>query len=86
MILTIRARFDGKVIVPEEALELPTDRPLEIQVQVLEQPSETEYEALTIEERIKRLNEFAGSISGPELQGTMSRNDNFFEERNEDIT
>lgn len=49
MILTIRARFDGKVIVPEEALELPTDRPLEIQVQVLEQPAETEYEALTIE-------------------------------------
>ncbi|MCW5934892.1 MAG: hypothetical protein KIT45_11465 [Fimbriimonadia bacterium] len=80
MILTIRARFDGKVIVPEEALELPTDRPLEIQVQVLEQPSETEYEALTIEERITRYKKFAGQLSGSSVSLEHLRRENFYED------
>jgi hypothetical protein len=29
---TVKARFDGKVIIPEEPVRLPTDRAFEIQV------------------------------------------------------
>jgi hypothetical protein len=32
MSMTIRAHFDGKVIVPDEPLELPVDQPLQIEV------------------------------------------------------
>jgi hypothetical protein len=32
MSMTIRAHFDGKVLVPDEPLELPVDQPLEIEV------------------------------------------------------
>jgi hypothetical protein len=32
MSMTIRAHFDGKVIVPAEPLELPVDQPLQIAV------------------------------------------------------
>jgi hypothetical protein len=30
--MTIRVHFDGKVLVPEEPVDLPTDRPLDIDV------------------------------------------------------
>ena len=34
MSLTIRARFDGTVIVPDEPLDLPIDQPLELELTV----------------------------------------------------
>jgi hypothetical protein len=33
--MTLRAHFDGKVIVPEEPLDLPKDAPLELKVRRL---------------------------------------------------
>lgn len=33
----LKAHFDGKVLIPDEPVDLPVDRDLEIQVQVLEQ-------------------------------------------------
>jgi hypothetical protein len=38
MALTIRAHFDGKVIVPDEPVDLPVDQRLEVQVKPI--PSE----------------------------------------------
>jgi hypothetical protein len=32
MSMTIRAHYDGKVLVPDEPVELPVDQPLEIEV------------------------------------------------------
>lgn len=32
MSMTIRAHFDGQVIVPDEPVELPVDQPLELEV------------------------------------------------------
>lgn len=40
MSTVIRAHFDGKVLVPEEPLQLPIDHPLEIEVRVLETEDE----------------------------------------------
>jgi len=36
MTITIRARFDGKVLIPEEPVSLPKDQPLEVEVRVAE--------------------------------------------------
>jgi hypothetical protein len=33
MTTTLRARFDGKVLIPEEPVDLPTDRVLEVRVE-----------------------------------------------------
>jgi len=30
--MTLRAHFDGKVIVPDEPVDLPVDAPLEVEV------------------------------------------------------
>ena len=32
--IAVKVRFDGKVLVPEEAVELPTDRPLVAHVEI----------------------------------------------------
>ncbi|MEN3001390.1 MAG: hypothetical protein ABDI19_06060 [Armatimonadota bacterium] len=36
MTITIRARFDGRVLIPEQPVSLPTDQPLEIEVRLSE--------------------------------------------------
>ncbi|MDW8107507.1 MAG: hypothetical protein RMK45_08515 [Armatimonadota bacterium] len=47
MTITIRARFDGKVLIPEQPVSLPTDQPLEIAVRVPEAtPSDEAYAPL----------------------------------------
>lgn len=39
MTVTLRARFDGKVIIPEQPVSLPVDEPLEVEVHWGEQAS-----------------------------------------------
>ena len=34
MSMTIRAHFDGRVIIPDEPVELPVDQPLELEVRL----------------------------------------------------
>ncbi|MGB7157682.1 MAG: hypothetical protein WBD40_06425 [Tepidisphaeraceae bacterium] len=46
MTKTIRAHFDGRVIVPDEAVDMPAHVPMEVQVTVVESPC-----ASTVEER-----------------------------------
>jgi hypothetical protein len=36
MVITLRARFDGKVLIPEQPVSLPTDQPLEIAIHLSE--------------------------------------------------
>lgn len=38
MTRTIAAHFDGKVIVPDEPVELPVDQPLRVRVEFADQP------------------------------------------------
>lgn len=45
MSVIIRAHFDGKVLVPDEPIQLPVDCPLEIEVRVLDAESEPNTEA-----------------------------------------
>jgi hypothetical protein len=39
MTTSLRAHFDGKVLIPEGQVDLPVNRPLEIQVSGIERPT-----------------------------------------------
>lgn len=47
MVITLRARFDGKVLIPEQPVSLPTDQPLEIAIHLSETQPATAEDAYT---------------------------------------
>jgi len=55
----LKAHFDGKVLVPDEPVDLPVDRDLEIQVNLLET---TPAEQTKSEPRAKPLEELAHAL------------------------
>jgi hypothetical protein len=81
MSLTIRAHFDGKVIVPDEPVDLPVDQPLEVELKPIEAEVDRSQRELSIEERLRRLEQTAGRISGPSIPLDALRRENLYEER-----
>lgn len=82
MTTTIRAHFDGKVIVPDEPVDLPIDQPLEISFQSIVEHSDSEPERLSVEERLKRLHQAMGRITGgPVIPDEALRRESMYEER-----
>jgi hypothetical protein len=67
MALTIRAHFDGKVIVPDEPVDLPVDQPLEVELKPIEAEADRSQGEQSVEERLRRLERTAGRISGPSI-------------------
>jgi hypothetical protein len=75
----LRAHFDGRVIVPDEPVELPVGRPLEVSLRPL---SVTESAAGSIvQERLRKLRQFAGCLSGPVIPLEALRRENLYGER-----
>ncbi len=83
---TIRAYYDGKVIVPDEAVELPINQPL--QFQIVEAASEnkdrdtdllSEAEVNTRKEALQRF--LARSIRVPDVPLEALRRENLYEDR-----
>lgn len=81
MTVTIRAHFDGKVIVPDEPVDLPVDQPLELELKLLESEDTELLRNLLIEERLKRLAKASGRIQGPSIPLESLRRENLYEER-----
>jgi hypothetical protein len=81
MALTIRAHFDGKTIVPDEPVDLPVNEPLEVELRPLVTKGELAREDLTLEEKLKRLAEISGQISGPAIPAEALRREYLYEER-----
>jgi hypothetical protein len=79
MIVRIRAHFDGKVIVPDEPVELPVDEPLEAELRTV--ASSARPSQAVIEERLRRLEMATGTIEGPEIPAEALRRENLYEER-----
>ena len=75
MTCTIRAHFDGKVIVPDEPVDLPANQPLTIHVQ--EQPL-TE---LSIEEKRAALRAFISMAKPANIPLEALRRENLYEDR-----
>jgi hypothetical protein len=81
MSLTIRAHFDGKVIVPDEPVDLPVDQPLEVELKPIVAEEDRSQRELSIEERLRRLEQAGGRISGPSIPLEALRRENLYEER-----
>jgi hypothetical protein len=82
MTTTIRAHFDGKVIVPDEPVDLPINQPLEISLRPSTEAPEKTPDRPTVEERLKRLQRAMGSIKeGPVIPDEALRRENMYEER-----
>jgi hypothetical protein len=77
MARTIRARFDGRVIVPEEPVDLPPDQELEVELRPIPAPPD----AATIADRLQRLAAASGRIVGPVLSDEALRRENLYEDR-----
>jgi hypothetical protein len=81
MTVTIRAHYDGKVIVPDEPVELPVNQPLHVELKLRRDADELPVSELSIEERLRRLARFAGRLTGPTIPDEALRRENLYEER-----
>jgi hypothetical protein len=78
MALTIRAHFDGRVIVPDEPLDLPVDQALRVDLT----PISPETEALAVEERRAALRRVASrKIHGLSIPDEALRREHLYDER-----
>ncbi len=76
MVQTIRAHFDGKVIIPDEPVQLPINQPLAI---TLTEFSTSEVDDL-IQTRLARLRASSGRIDGPAIPLDALRRENLYED------
>lgn len=84
MTTSFRAHFDGKVIVPDEPVDLPVNEPL--QVQLGDVPAEETWriphdplEGLSIEEKRARFRQASGRLEGVHLPEDALRRENWYE-------
>ena len=71
MSITIRAHFDGKVIVPDEPVDLPIDRPLELELK----------HGRSAEREAAWQGLLASRISGLSIPDEALRRENMYEDR-----
>src|SRR5438552_18683063 len=81
MPVTIRAHFNGTVIIPDETVNLPVDQPLVLEVKSLASAPELPADELTIAQRLERLAKASGRLSGPNIPAEALRRENLYEER-----
>jgi hypothetical protein len=78
MVISFKAHFDGKVIVPDEPVDLPVDQPLSIEAQ----PIPKLYADLSEEEWHAALDQLvARAIPGLDISDESLRRENLYEER-----
>jgi hypothetical protein len=71
MSIVIRAHFDGKVLVPDEPLDLPVDEPLELELRAIGHER-----AVRLREMIARF--AARPLPGPALPAEALRRENMY--------
>ncbi len=79
MTKSIRAHFDGKVIVPDEPVDLPVNHPLEVRLESLGQ----ELPATSgngVAERLRALARARGCVRGPTIPLEALRRENLYDE------
>jgi len=77
MTITIRGHFDGRVIVPDEPLDVPVQVPLEVRLTSLE-PGRRTANGESIEDRLDRLSRAAGCIAAPVLPAEALRRESIY--------
>jgi hypothetical protein len=81
MAITIRAHYDGKVIVPDEPVDLPISEPLEVELRPLVTKGLLVRDDVRVEEKRRLLTESSGRISAPAIPAEALRRENLYEER-----
>jgi hypothetical protein len=76
MTVNLRAHFDGRVIVPDEPVDLPENQPLTLQISV---PSEDVSTASAADAAFKRL--LARTVKGANISDESLRRENMYEDR-----
>ena len=79
MTKSILAHSDGRVIIPDEPVELPTDAQFEVKL-VLPDDTQARQE-LSIEERLERLARVTGTLPGAVPSDESLRRENLYDER-----
>jgi len=77
MAIVIRAHFDGKVIVPDEPVDLPVDTPLEFELK--QEPAPLPWDPEKAKQAVKWLTEHA--IPGLNIPDEALRRENMYEDR-----
>lgn len=78
MTMTIRAHYDGKVIVPDEPVNWPVDQPLRISVE----PDPTSFKAPASEERMAAIDRIAArAVRGARIPDDALRRENLYDDR-----
>jgi hypothetical protein len=75
MTLHLRAHFDGKVIVPEEPLDIPVDQPLSVRVDLAEPASDDRASRLAALQRIA-----ARAVEGVDLPAESLSRESIYED------
>lgn len=78
MAMTIRAHYDGKVIVPDEPVDLPINQTLELEVK----PTVAAEQGVALDERRAALERFlARAIHGLTISDESLRRENLYDDR-----
>ena len=81
MVRRIRAHFDGRVIVPDEAVDLPVNQPLDLDVRQTPPAPNGLPDAGVIAERLQKLARVTGTIAGPSLPDQAFAREHLYDER-----
>ncbi len=77
---SIRAHFDGQVIVPDEPVDLPINRPLKVRLESLA-PEPSAAPGNGVAERLRALGRARGCVRGPTIPLDALRRENLYDER-----
>ncbi len=75
MIVRFKAHFDGRVIIPDEPVDLPVNVTFELEI--FAEPREE----IDIEERLRRLERASGTLPGGVPSDDSLRRENMYDER-----
>jgi len=81
VVVSIRAHFDGRVIVPDEPVQLPVNTSLTVSISTDGAPGAQGRPPRPVEDRLAAHARFSGSVSVGSLPKQISRADNFYQER-----
>jgi hypothetical protein len=78
--MTIRAHFNGTVIIPDEPVDLPVDAALAVDIRPL--LSSAPADAATVAQRLAALKRFlARAVTGTNIPGDQLRREHLYDDR-----
>lgn len=77
MVHRIRAHFDGRIIVPDEPVDLPRNQPLDVDLRVI--APEFGPDRALIEQRLWALGRLSGAVTAPPVPPEALRRESLYD-------